>query len=162
MRILIAAAAITLCAGTAHAELYSNAKYGFSITVPDMLEVGREEPDAGDGMRSHSADQKADFTAYAGFLLDSSFAAEVKGNISQEEGGGWKVSYRKLGNKKWATYSGAKNGRIFYVRSIPSCHGGAIALYRLEYPAADKAKYNPIIKALNDSFIDNDGCKLSN
>ena len=51
-----------------------------------------------------------------------------------------------------AAYSGQKGGRIFYEREITTCNGQAHAAYRLEYPAAEKAKYDGVIKALNASL----------
>ena len=164
MRIPIAVAAILMCSGACHAELYSNARYGFSIDVPAIIAVGQEESDSGDGVRSHSKDGKAEFLAYAGFLVDENgnkvkFATEMKDRLKTEISGGSKVTLQKIDPKGVATMSGTYEDKIFYVRAILACHGAAIATYRLEYPQADKPKYDDVITSLNKNFYDNDGCK---
>jgi len=153
--------------GVAEAKPYSNAKYGFSLDVTPTISTGWEEPDAGDGVRSHSADGKADFVVWAGFLLDENgekvkFASEMKDRIKSEAGSGAKVTYQKIDAKGWAAFSSLNGETILYERAILACKGGAIASYRLQYPKARKAEFDPIIKALNGSFIDNGGCKLKN
>ena len=63
MRVILPLSGLMFLAvfGMAEAEPYSNAKYGFSLDIPAAISAGWEEPDAGDGLRSHSADGKADF-----------------------------------------------------------------------------------------------------
>ena len=153
--------------GVAEAKPYSNAKYGFSLDVLPAISTGWEEPDAGDGVRSHSADGNADLVAWAGFLLDENgeivkFAAEMRDRIKSEAGSGAKVTYQKIDAKGWAAFSSVNGETILYERAILACKGGAIASYRLQYPKARKAEFDPIIKALNGSFMDNGGCKLKN
>ena len=168
MRLLyIAVLALGAMVGAARAQPYDNPKYGYSINVSTAISDGWEEADAGDGLRSHSADGDAEFLIYGGFLLDENgakvkFSTEIKGRIKIEEGGGGKVSYRKLDGNKAAAYAGTMGSRIFYVRAIAACKGGSIASYRLEYPAARKVEFDSVIKALNDSFIDDGGCELKN
>ncbi|MDE2385845.1 MAG: hypothetical protein KGO53_14635 [Alphaproteobacteria bacterium] len=168
MRLTLALMGMAVWAGSAlaDAKLYSNAKYGFSITVPPAIAEGWEEPDAGDGLRSHSADGKADFVVWAGFLMDENgakvkFATEIKGRLESETGSGAKITYQKV-EKKWAAFSSLNGETILYERAILSCKGGAIAAYRLQYPKAQKAAYDAVIEALNGSFIDNQGCELKN
>ena len=159
--------AFLLAAGMAEAKPYSNAKYGFSINVPPTISAGWEEPDAGDGVRSHSPDSKADFVVWAGFLLDENgnkvkFATEMKGRLQSEAGSGAKITYQKIDAKNGAAFSSVDGERTLYERAILACKGGAIASYRLQYPKARKVDFDPVIKALNESFIDNGGCKLKN
>ena len=159
--------ALILGAVAAKADPYSNIKYGYSIDVPKEIAVGLEEADAGDGIRSHSADKQADFVAYAGFLFDENgqkvkFATEVKDRLKSEVGGGSKIKYKKIDPKGWAAYSGVDGDKMFYARVILACKGGAIASYRLQYPAVRKTEFVSIIKTLNASLIDNGGCKLKN
>ena len=166
MKILILGMALLFAAGTTEANAYANVKYGFSITVPKEISAEQNESDAGDGISSHSADGQAECVVFGRFLLDSAgdeirFRAGVKSNIDSEAKDGWKIIYRKISGEKWATYSGVKGDRIFYSRSIPGCSGGSLAVYRLEYPSARKAEFDPVIKELNNSFFDGGGCKLS-
>ena len=169
MRVTFALSGLMFLAafGLAEAKPYSNAKYGFSLDVPPAISSGWEEPDAGDGVRSHSADGKADFLAWAGFLLDENgekvkFATEIKDRLKSEAGSGSKIAYQKVDAKGWAAFSSVTGETILYERDILACKGGAIASYRLQYPKARKAEFDPVIKALNESFIDNGGCKLKN
>ena len=50
------------------------------------------------------------------------------------------------------TTSGVRGENIFYERNIPICKGIAYASYKLEYPAAEKMKYDAVIKKLNVSL----------
>ena len=163
MKFMILALAMIMVGNVARADPYANFKYGYSIDVPKAISVGLYEADAGDGIRSHSLDGQADFIAYGSFLADSvghktSFDSEVKNNIKSEIGDGWKIVYNKAVSKKWTAYSGTKGNRIFYARSIVGCSGQSLAVFRLEYPAGNKAAFDPVIKELNISFIDGGGC----
>ena len=131
------------------AKLYGNARFGYFIEIPAAFTVVDPEPENGDGQEFHPADKSADLIVSGGWIIEDNFAAEVaqyKVLMVQE---GWKLTYENKVTKSSAVYSGQKGDRIFYARMITSCGGKAHADYRLEYPSADKAKYDAAIKLLN-------------
>jgi hypothetical protein len=133
-------------------KLYGNARFGFFIEVPTVFSVADPEPENGDGRRFHKPDQSAELTASGGWIIEDNFANEV----AQEKGfavqHGWKLTYESKVAASSAAYSGQKGERIFYEREIATCNGQAHAAYRLEYPSAEKAKYDGMIKALSASL----------
>jgi hypothetical protein len=145
---------LALAAGSSVTEgkLYGNARFGFFIEVPTAFSLAEPEPENGDGRRFHTPDQSAELTASGGWIMADNFAAEVaqeKGFAAQD---GWKLTYESKVARSSAAYSGQKGERIFYVGEITTCNGQAHAAYRLEYPAAEKVKYEGVINALNASL----------
>ena len=90
-------------------------------------------------------------------MTEDDFAAEVAQYKVFMVQDGWKLTYESKVSKSSAVYSAQKGDRIFYARMITSCGGKAHADYRLEYPAADKAKYDGMIKTLNASHREGKG-----
>lgn len=149
--ILLSLTSVAL-SGTASAKTYSNARFGYSIEIPAAFSVADPEPENGDGQAFHPVDKSADLIVSGGWITQDDFVAEIdqyKGFIAED---GWKLTYETKPNKSFSAYSGQKGDRILYVRVITSCSGKAHAGYRLEYPAADKAKYDGTIIKLNASL----------
>ena len=151
MRFQVAVALLVFLAGPAFGKIYGNARFGFFIDVPAQFPVVDPEPENGDGRAFHTADKTADLTA-SGAWIDGSFAATVEEYKGFEKQDGWTVTYESKVAAAGASYSGKKGDRVFYARMIASCSGQAHAGYRLEYPAADAAKYDAAIKTLNASL----------
>jgi hypothetical protein len=145
--------------GTAFAETYANARYGFAVDVPDVLSVAEPEPDSGDGRSFRSLDNSAELLVFGGWIAEGGFATEVQARQKFETGEGWNITYASKPGNEGVSYSGAKESRIFYARIIPRCGDGGYAMYRLEYPAAEKEKYDAAIKQLNASLkAGSEGC----
>ena len=136
----------------AWAKLYGNARFGFFVEIPAAFTVADPEPENGDGRRFHTVDQIAELGVSGGWITEDNFEAEIELSKSFEVKDGWKLTYESKVSAASVTYSGQKGARIFYKRVITSCVGQAHASYRLEYPAADKAKYDAAIKVLNASL----------
>ena len=133
----------------AMAKLYGNARFGYFIEIPAAFTVADPEPENGDGPEFHPADKSADLIVSGGWIIEDNFAAEVAQYKVLMVQDGWKLTYENKVSKSSAVYSAQKGDRIFYARMITSCGGKAHADYRLEYPIADKAKYDAAIKSLN-------------
>ena len=133
-------------------KLYGNARFGFFVEIPEAFSVAEPEPENGDGRTFHTADLKAELGATGGWITEDNFKAEVAMFKGLAVNDGWKLTYESKVSASSATYSGEKGDRFFYERLITSCKGQAHASYRLEYPAADKLKYDAVIKALNASL----------
>lgn len=133
----------------ASAGRYENARFGYSILLPDGFGPPAEA-DNGDGVTVRSPKGKSVLLAYGFYPLSGSFASEVASAIGGERERGWDVSYRTVGAKA-ASWSGSQASRIFYVRAIPLCDG-AIGTFRLEYDTSAKAAFDPVVGALVKSF----------
>jgi hypothetical protein len=87
------------------------------------------------------------------FIIDTDFEGEVRKEIGWREDDGWNVTYQAI-TPSWATYSGKRGNRIFYIRAIRMCGGEIIGEFDLEYAAADVAAYDPIVSRLAGSLRD--------
>ena len=148
-RLLFIVLALVALPQLAMAKLYGNARFGYFIEIPEAFTVADPEPENGDGQEFHPADKSADLIVSGGWIIEDNFAAEgaqYKVLMVQD---GWRLTYENKSSKASAVYSAQKGDRIFYARMITSCGGKAHADYRLEYPIADKAKYDATIKSLN-------------
>jgi hypothetical protein len=145
--------------GTASAETYANARYDFAVDVPGDLSVAAPEPDSGDGRSFRSPDNSAELLVFGGWNVEGGFDTEVQARQKFETEEGWEITYASKLEKEGSSYSGAKENRIFYARIIPRCGDSGFAMYRLEYPAAEKEKYDAAINQLNASLkAGSEGC----
>jgi len=158
MRHFAALAGFALLGSAAVAgNLYGNARFGFFVDIPPEFTVADPEPENGDGRSFHTADGTVDLMVYGSWIMVSDFAAEVVLDRSDESGLGWELTYESAISDTAASYSGQKGGRIFYARVIATCGNQAQAGYRLEYPAGQKQKYDPVIQILNKSLRAGEG-----
>ena len=134
------------------AKNYGNPRFGFFIDVPAAFTVADPEPENGDGQSFHTEDGTAMLSASGGWIVEADFAAQVALYKKLEREDGWTISYESAVGKSSASYTGTKAKRIFYRHIITSCQGQAHASYWLEYRAAEKAKYDGLIKTLNSSL----------
>ena len=144
--------ALVAGSGAASAKIYGNARFGYFIDIPAAFSVADPVPENGDGREFHPTDKTADLISSGSWITEDNFAAEVALYKSLMVQDGWKLTYENKVSKSSAIYSAKKDDRVFYARQITSCGDKAIAGYRLEYPVADKAKYDAVIKSLNASL----------
>jgi len=152
MKYVCVALLLVVSAMPASAKTYGNARFGFFVDVPKQFTQMDPPPENGDGAVYHTADKSAELRASGGWIMGDNFAADVTESKGYDTSDGWKISYESTVSADAASWSGSKDGRIFYERMITSCKGQAKADYRLEYPQADQAKYDSVVKALNASF----------
>ncbi|RWL49077.1 MULTISPECIES: hypothetical protein [unclassified Mesorhizobium] len=147
--ILFLSAIITTTA-TAKPFTYVNARFGQSCTFPDdIFDKPMPEPENGDGQQWLSADG-ASLTCSGIYNVDND---TPKGFVAQEKAStepGYKVTYSKTG-KNWAVLSGSKDGKVFYERRLFG-KDDVIRTVWIEYPAALKAKYDPLAGAIAKSL----------
>ncbi|MEP6827529.1 MAG: hypothetical protein ABJA10_05600, partial [Aestuariivirga sp.] len=67
MRLYIAVLALVAMMGTARAEFYANARYGYYLDVPNVFSLADPESDSGDGQLFHTADKSAEVAVYGGW-----------------------------------------------------------------------------------------------
>ena len=144
--VMAVAPLVAIAAGWGH---YVNVRFAYAIDIPPGFS-NVAEADNSDGGVSTSADGKAELRAWGGYLVDTRFKSEIAGRVQSDTSGGWAISYdrRTAGNASW---SGSKDGRVFYMRAVKGCDGAAI-YFRLEYDRADLDRYNQIVGRLVKSL----------
>ncbi|MBB6469461.1 hypothetical protein HNQ96_005351 [Aminobacter lissarensis] len=147
---LVACSALAMASGWKH---YGNARFQYWIDIPPNFSR-LEESENGDGGVSSSSDGTAELSVWGGYLDEGDFAAEIEWRTSQDRGDGWSITYQRQ-QAKWAVWSGAKGGRIFYERAIPVCDG-ASAYFRLEYDRKQVKAFDPVISRLVKSLRSGD------
>ncbi|TPI15183.1 hypothetical protein FJW06_07175 [Mesorhizobium sp. B4-1-3] len=129
---------------------YVNARFGTVCTFPEQIFSKRmPEPENGDGLEWQSADG-ASVTCYGGYNAQGDTPKSLVENEKASPEPGEKVTYGKTG-KNWAVLSGTKDDKIFYRRSVFG-KGDVIHTVFIEYPAALKAKYDPLVGAIAASL----------
>jgi len=127
---------------------YANARFGTSAEYPANLFLPGEPPENGDGLTFEAKDGTAEFKVYGSHgpsVVTDSFPEYRDWLTKHEIGEGLKVSYR-AGGKDWFAISGENRGRIIYIKVVGGCPNLSMAHHlRIEYPASDKALYDPVV-----------------
>ena len=150
LAILFAAACLAGAFAAANKPHYVNVRYGYAIDLPEGFSAVREA-DNGDGGISHSADRKSALSLWGANLLLESFPSEVGTRIRDAQEEGWQVGYTKIKGKS-ASWSGSRDGRIFYARAILLCHDDQAGFFQLEYPEDAKDALDPVVRQLVRDF----------
>jgi len=134
---------------------YVNARFSTVCTFPDQIFTERmPEPENGDGLEWRSADG-ASVACYGSYnALDDTPKSLIDNEKSNPEPGE-KVTYSKSG-ENWAVLSGTKGDKIFYRRSVFGKEDVIHSVF-IEYPAALKAKYDPLVGAIAPSLHEASG-----
>lgn len=125
-------------------QSYSNARFGYRVEVPPGFKTGRA-PDNDDG-RTFTGANGDRILVFGTNLIDTTFEGEASNRIVQAMDDGWQISYSRV-EADWASYSGAKGGRILYVRGVQLCNEAA-AFVMLEYGSRDLKAYDAIVKRM--------------
>ena len=128
---------------------YHNARFQYQVDIPASFLTIKESTN-GDGGVAKSVDGGSELRVWGNALVLGDFAEETKSRIDSDRQDGWTVTYEKR-QPAWAAWSGKRGGRIFYARSISACEG-AVASFRIEYPAESKEAFDPIITRLQKSL----------
>ncbi|MDC9823183.1 hypothetical protein PRN20_05510 [Devosia sp. ZB163] len=143
MRTLIIAALILLTPLSALAgdwARYENGRFAYGIDVPAGFTWGRET-DNGDGRTFRDgATRLAVWGANHG---EDSFESAAYAAIGLAGGDGWQITYEAV-TPSWASFSGTQGKRVLYQRMVALCDG-QYAAFRLEYPATDLARLDPVV-----------------
>ena len=151
MRILLALFAALLLAAPALAqgwERYDNTRFGYSIAVPENF-VGGGESANGDGQRFELPGRVTSLLVWGGYLED--FEGEVAARMEGDGAEGWSITYQAT-SPKWASWSGAKGGKVLYQRMILLCDGASYAAFRMEYGQVDRPSMDRVVERLVASF----------
>lgn len=138
--------------GSAWAETwrsYVNDRFGASVEYPDRFSIRDAPPDNSDGQRFHTADRRATLAVF-GFLnvLDETSKQIMEGRKNAD------TQYTLASAHAGAfTLSGRRGDRIVYLRCLRSRASKDIWVCAdLEYPAAERAAYDPIVTRIAGSL----------
>jgi serine/threonine-protein kinase len=120
---------------------YVNGRFGTTAQVPADWRPGRE-PENGDGLAFTAPDGEASITVSGGLHVFDTVGEAM--DIVAEPNAGETVTYRRR-DRRAVTVSGTRGDRIFYRRSILSCHDTVWNTVQIEYPAARKAAFDPLV-----------------
>jgi hypothetical protein len=152
-RIALSILVIAACLTGAFAAVglhYVNARDGYAIDLPPGFSAVNEA-DNGDGGTSRFDDGHAEIAVWGANLLMESLSSDVQSRMQSAQDEGWTIAYQKVTSKQ-ASWSGEKDGRIFYARAILLCHDDEAGYFRLEYPEAARDAFDPVIRQLLKDF----------
>ena len=149
---LLATAAVANAApADGHAwKTYDNGRYGFEACYPADLFHPGAEPDAHDGVAYSGPAGTSLTTAAINDIDHQTPAKEALDEFQAVAGPGVQITY-KASKADWAVVSGSGNGKVFYVRR--TVRRGVSAGFALMYPAAEQARYAPIVRRMNGCFV---------
>lgn len=128
---------------------YVNDRFGASVEYPARFSVRDEPPANGDGQRFHTADRRATLAVF-GFLnvQDETPRQMMEGRKSAD------MQYTLAAAQAGAfTLSGRKGERIVYLRCRrPSSSKDVWVCADLEYPAAERLAWDPIVTRIANSL----------
>jgi len=128
---------------------YDNPRFSYAIDIPPGFSDVSEAQNS-DGGVSNSADGKAELRVWGGYLVDRSFKSDVEERVQSDSSNGWNISYDRRAASA-ASWSGSKNGRVFYARAMTGCDDSAI-YFRLEYEHSQLKVYDAIVSRLVKSL----------
>lgn len=129
-------------------ERYDNARFGYSLSVPEGF-VGLGESDNGDGQQFGLPGRAIALNVWGGSVSD--FEAEVASRMAQDTTEGWNQTYQSL-TPRWASWSATSAGKVLYQRMILLCDGQSYAAFRAEYGMRDRAEMDPVVENLAASL----------
>ncbi|MFT3743665.1 MAG: hypothetical protein QM785_05145 [Pyrinomonadaceae bacterium] len=139
--------------GQANYESYSNTRFEYDLKYPADLFTPQEESQNGDGRAYLSKDGTAKVLVWGQYnalfkTLKTAYNADLKNHPKG-------VSYKTL-LKDGYVISGTSGGKIFYQKTMlngKDGDGGAVfATFLIEYKAADKAKFDSVVRKMAASF----------
>ncbi|WP_438749523.1 hypothetical protein [Pararhizobium sp. O133] len=137
---------------------YVNPRFGFNAAVPPGFALARES-DNGEGATFRSDDGRSELLLFGTTIVDGDFSDEVRQRIVWNRNEDWNITYDKV-TKGWASYSGAKDSDILYVRGVLLCDGSA-AYFHLRYPQDALKHFNPLIGRMVKTLRPAGGCEQS-
>jgi hypothetical protein len=129
---------------------YKNERHGFSLTYPTERFLAL--PVAGEDSRQFvSKDGKARVQVGTLANFDGKSLGAHREFLLRESYPGADVTYAPV-RDTWFVLSGTRNGVAFYQRVNFVCGGRAVNSWVVQFPAAEKATYAPIIDQIHKAY----------
>lgn len=130
------------------APRYSNARYGFSLSLPPG-EYQARSSDNGDGLRVQDG-RGLVLLAY-GTMAPGALGQGFAAMLAELAQGFDTVTYRKTDAQAgWFVVSGYRGGKIGYVKCF--FRGSDACIVDISYPKADKARYDALVTSVARSI----------
>lgn len=154
---LVLAATLALAPVPAHAwETYENPIYGYAIALPGSPFAVEERAD-GQGLSLIDIAGRGQIDVYGAQNTQNLSPREFEAALGEAERIR-EVTYARRGNS-WFVLSGyyhrdgdESDDLIFYAKFMFSPDGTRLAGFEASYPQADRARWDPIIETIEDSF----------
>ena len=127
-------------------QIYVNDRFGTRFAFPADIFTPSPPPENGDGRRFVAED--ATLEVYAWHNIDGENAASLKRRLVGSDGY-TDVTYSPSG-RSWLVLSGYRGDNIFYEKYF--FRGDTVHGFGIEFPAAERPFYAPIIEHIEDSF----------
>ena len=130
---------------------YTNARFGYSVSVPDFFDPQREA-DNGDGRKFISDDGAAVITVYGSNTPMNFDLTTIEELLEyQKVYLNYVPEYTHLDNR-WFVLSGTLGGNIIYQKHFLKSDGTENVLI-IEYPVSQKEYYDEIVQKIAGSFV---------
>ena len=130
---------------------YRNERFGFQLSYPGGLFVRQETPNADSGALWTSTDGTARLLATATPNETSETLESYREFVMRETYADARFDYTPQ-KDNWFVLSGQKGDVIFYERITFACQGRYIYGWQVNYPLAQRRKYDAIVEAIHRSY----------
>ena len=129
-------------------RIYSNERFGTTADVSFDWHPGRS-PDNGDRLVFTSPDGRASIAVYGSLHNWDTIDQAV--TIFETPNDGETITYKHR-EPRSIVISGTRGDRIYYAKSILSCHDNVWNSVRIEYPAALKEAFDSLVRHVAGSL----------
>ena len=128
---------------------YANPRFGTTADYPADLFTERDPPpDNGDGVRMHTADDRATLTIYGHYNVENDTPASYFETIVDKTD----VTYKQITKTSYVA-SGTRGSDIFYARcNFRKGDRATVDCFELTYPASEKAIWDAIVARVSKSL----------
>jgi len=125
-------------------------RFGGTIDYPGQV-FAPVPQDAEDGDQVFVSTDDEARLAVGSWLNEGGFSpGELKNNLLR---GAREASLTyEPGGKTWFVLSGYEGDDIYYQKIMFSCGGSVVTAFGLTYPTARRARYDPVVERMEDSF----------
>lgn len=131
--------------------VYENARFGYRLVYPGAwFEAGPESP-RGDGRAFNTPDGRARIAVFGASNSEAMSLLEYRATVLELQGLDQELTYSPIGNT-WFVLSGYQSDEIYYQKVMFSCGGRIINVLSIDFPAAEKPRFAPMIEKVEDRF----------
>jgi hypothetical protein len=132
-----------------HWATYENARFGTTADYPADLFTKRDPPpENGDGVRMHSADDRATLTIYGHYNVENDTPASYFQRLVDSD----RVTYKRI-KRTYYVASGVRGDKIYYERcNFRKGDMATVDCFEISYPAAEKSRWDAIVIRISKSL----------
>ena len=145
-RIIAMALVAAALAGPGEAGVYLNARFGYGVDYPQQL-IPQPESENGDGRAFRSADGRTEALVWGGYNALDQTPQELAREAEQDCAGS--PAYERV-TATLVAMSCVSGGRIIYQKTL--IHGDVLTSLRITYPAAERARWDPIAARMSTAL----------